>query len=217
LSVQGAFSCPSGTEKLDVRPYDPLSEHIGAVRANQIAWSIENRSQPMKINGVGAAISGRSKSSIRPSSVKRSKATVSIGQDNCLNWMHSDRILVRFAHSRRRTTQKSQACCMHMLIRTKFSDEGSDQNGCSDTGRGVRPLRCSERNEPKRVRLIGLSTTERDIDVRDFPNASRHRQPPTLRNETLELYAFRFCQGGFRELGMTFEQFVLVVASFDLK
>ncbi len=28
----------------------------------------------------------------------------------------------------------------------------------------------------------------------------------------LDLYAFLFCQGGFRHLGMTFEQFLLVVA-----
>jgi hypothetical protein len=29
----------------------------------------------------------------------------------------------------------------------------------------------------------------------------------------LELYAFIFCQGGFRQLGMTFEQFLLVAAA----
>jgi hypothetical protein len=29
----------------------------------------------------------------------------------------------------------------------------------------------------------------------------------------LELYAFIFCQGGFRQLDMTFEQFLLVAAA----
>ena len=35
----------------------------------------------------------------------------------------------------------------------------------------------------------------------------------TIRDEMLELYAFIFCQGGFRQLGMTFEQFLLVAAA----
>jgi hypothetical protein len=29
----------------------------------------------------------------------------------------------------------------------------------------------------------------------------------------LELYAFTFCQGGFRQAGMTFEQFLMVAAA----
>jgi hypothetical protein len=29
----------------------------------------------------------------------------------------------------------------------------------------------------------------------------------------LELYAFTFCQGGFRQVGMTFEQFLMVAAA----
>ncbi|HXN11665.1 MAG TPA: hypothetical protein VN865_01065 [Candidatus Acidoferrales bacterium] len=35
-----------------------------------------------------------------------------------------------------------------------------------------------------------------------------------IRDEVLDLYAFLFCQGGFRHLGMTFEQFLLVIAAF---
>jgi hypothetical protein len=35
-----------------------------------------------------------------------------------------------------------------------------------------------------------------------------------MNDEVLELYAFLFCQGGFRQLGMTFEQFLLVIAAF---
>jgi hypothetical protein len=33
-----------------------------------------------------------------------------------------------------------------------------------------------------------------------------------MRDEILDLYAFLFCQGGFRHVGMTFEQFLLVIA-----
>jgi hypothetical protein len=35
----------------------------------------------------------------------------------------------------------------------------------------------------------------------------------TIRDEMLELYALIFCPGGFRHLGMTFEQFLLVAAA----
>jgi hypothetical protein len=35
-----------------------------------------------------------------------------------------------------------------------------------------------------------------------------------MNDEVLDLYAFLFCQGGFRQLGMTFEQFLLVIATF---
>jgi hypothetical protein len=38
--------------------------------------------------------------------------------------------------------------------------------------------------------------------------------PVAIRDEVLDLYAFLFCQGGFRHLGMTFEQFLLVIATF---
>jgi hypothetical protein len=35
-----------------------------------------------------------------------------------------------------------------------------------------------------------------------------------MNDDVLDLYAFLFCQGGFRQLGMTFEQFLLVIATF---
>jgi hypothetical protein len=37
--------------------------------------------------------------------------------------------------------------------------------------------------------------------------------PAAIPDEMLELYAFIFGQGGFRQLGMTFEQFLLVAAA----
>ena len=37
--------------------------------------------------------------------------------------------------------------------------------------------------------------------------------PATIRDEIVEFYSFVFCQGSFRQLGMTFEQFLLVAAA----
>jgi hypothetical protein len=57
----------------------------------------------------------------------------------------------------------------------------------------------------------------REIFVREpraFPEAPTRPTPPTaISDEMLEFYAFVFCQGGFRQLKMTFEQFLLVVAA----
>lgn len=51
-------------------------------------------------------------------------------------------------------------------------------------------------------------------EPRAFPEAEIGRELPLMiRDEMLELYAFIFCQGGFRQLGMTFEQFLLVAAA----
>jgi len=48
-------------------------------------------------------------------------------------------------------------------------------------------------------------------EPRAFPEARTRRTLPTaIRDEMLELYVFIFCRGGFRQLGMTFERFLLV-------
>jgi hypothetical protein len=48
-------------------------------------------------------------------------------------------------------------------------------------------------------------------EPRAFPEASTSPAlPTTIRDEMVEFYAFVFCQGGFRQVGMTFEQFLLV-------
>ncbi len=56
---------------------------------------------------------------------------------------------------------------------------------------------------------------------RAFPMSSTLPSlPAAIPDGLLDLYAFRFCQGGFHHLGMTFEQFLLVVATVkpgDLK
>ena len=68
---------------------------------------------------------------------------------------------------------------------------------------------------------IGVSspahfTPPRPVSVREprqFPEAStRPTLPVTISDELVELYAFIFCQGGFRQLDMTFEQFLLVAS-----
>jgi hypothetical protein len=60
-------------------------------------------------------------------------------------------------------------------------------------------------------------TQSREVLVREprsFPEASKSPAlPMTIRDEMLEFYAFVFCQGGFRQVGMTFEQFLLVAAA----
>jgi hypothetical protein len=51
-------------------------------------------------------------------------------------------------------------------------------------------------------------------EPREFPEASTSPTlPTTIRDEMLEFYAFVFCQGGFRQVGITFEQFLLVAAA----
>ena len=64
-----------------------------------------------------------------------------------------------------------------------------------------------------RLRLLPAGRTLAR-EPRAFPEAStRPTLPATIRDELLELYAFIFCQRGFRQLGMTFEQFLLVAAA----
>src|SRR5690348_17683552 len=48
--------------------------------------------------------------------------------------------------------------------------------------------------------------------VHRFPPAHGPELPSVSPDELLDFYAFIFCQGGFRHLGMTFEQFLSVVA-----
>ena len=72
------------------------------------------------------------------------------------------------------------------------------------------------------IKAIDPRPRRRDLAVREilvrepraFPEASTPPAlPTTIPDEMLELYAFIFCQSGFRQLGMTFEQFLLVAAT----
>ncbi|MGD0120876.1 MAG: hypothetical protein ABSD30_22640 [Candidatus Binatus sp.] len=51
-------------------------------------------------------------------------------------------------------------------------------------------------------------------DLLDFPTSSSvPNLPVAMPDELVDFYAFLFCQRGFRQLGMTFEQFLLVIAA----
>lgn len=54
----------------------------------------------------------------------------------------------------------------------------------------------------------------RMFEPRDFPrSASAPRLPISIPEEILDYYAFIFCQFGFGQLNMTFEQFLLVASA----
>lgn len=53
-----------------------------------------------------------------------------------------------------------------------------------------------------------------DVDQREFPVASATPHlPKMIRDEILDFYAFLFRQRGFCQIGMTFEQFLIVIAT----
>jgi len=66
---------------------------------------------------------------------------------------------------------------------------------------------------PSRRRVVPESA-EPARELRAFPGPpTRPALPASIRDEMIELYAFIFSQGGFRQLDMTFEQFLLVAAA----
>jgi hypothetical protein len=66
---------------------------------------------------------------------------------------------------------------------------------------------------PSRLRLVPPSAVPAREPC-EFPEASTPPAlPMSIRDEMVEFYAFVFCQGGFRQTGMTFEQFLLVAAA----
>ena len=72
-------------------------------------------------------------------------------------------------------------------------------------------LRQSENDAPEPRSIVKSAERKADAD----PAASTpFNQSLMLRDEILELYAFIFCQRGFRQLGLTFEQFLLLAAAF---
>jgi hypothetical protein len=75
-------------------------------------------------------------------------------------------------------------------------------------------LRRSENDAPE-PRSIVKSAERRPDGNPAYPAASTpFSQSLMMRNEILELYAFIFCQRGYRQLGLTFEQFLLVAQAF---
>ena len=73
------------------------------------------------------------------------------------------------------------------------------------------PFKAIEAPSEPPIILVGAVLAH---EPRAFPEASTSPVlPMTIRDETLEFYAFVFCQGGFRQLGMIFERFLLVAAA----
>jgi hypothetical protein len=71
-----------------------------------------------------------------------------------------------------------------------------------------KPIEASSAHRVRSIRAVPVR------EPRAFPEASTSPAlPTTIRDEMVEFYAFVFCQGGFRQVGMTFEQFLLVVAA----
>ena len=70
--------------------------------------------------------------------------------------------------------------------------------------------------QPATVKHFRLIAEHGDApDLREYPIASTVPSlPPVMNDDVLDLYAYLFCQGGFRQLGLTFEQFLLVIATF---
>jgi len=74
------------------------------------------------------------------------------------------------------------------------------------------------KNSSLRPRLLRISDESvTSPALRAFPVASRvPTLPVAIPDKLLDLYAFRFCQRGFHLIGMTFEQFLLVVTTTDM-
>jgi hypothetical protein len=74
------------------------------------------------------------------------------------------------------------------------------------------------KNSSLRPKLLrGGNESVRNPAPRAFPVTSTVPSlPAAIPDQLLDLYAFRFCQGGFHHVGMTFEQFLLIVATDKL-
>lgn len=69
-----------------------------------------------------------------------------------------------------------------------------------------------ERRTRQRPRCrLGAEPPDSGPHIFPFATASPSL-PPMIPDEILDFYAFVFCQGGFHQSGMTFEQFLMVVA-----
>ena len=75
-------------------------------------------------------------------------------------------------------------------------------------------LRAADENRVRPRPRPKPAAEPRDTGPHCFPLATGVRDLPSrIPDEILDYYGFIFCQGGFRQLGMTFEQFLLVRAT----
>ncbi len=79
----------------------------------------------------------------------------------------------------------------------------------------VVPLRDSASVDGRADALVGANGSARQLDEpRRFPLVTTlPRLPVMIPDEILDYYGWVFCQGGFLNLHMTFEQFLAVVAA----
>jgi hypothetical protein len=76
-------------------------------------------------------------------------------------------------------------------------------------------LRRSENHAPEPRSIVKSAERRPDSNPAAYPAASTpFSQSLMMRDEILELYAFIFCQRGYRQLGLTFEQFLVVAQAF---
>jgi hypothetical protein len=76
-------------------------------------------------------------------------------------------------------------------------------------------LRRAEDDAPEPRSIVKLAERKPDGNPAAYPATSTRFNPSLMmRDEILDLYAFIFCQRGYRQQGLTFEQFLLVAAAF---
>jgi len=76
-------------------------------------------------------------------------------------------------------------------------------------------LRQSENDAPEHRSIAKSAERKPDGNLAAYAATSTSfNQSLMMRDEILELYAFIFCQRGYRQLGLTFEQFLLVATAF---
>lgn len=67
--------------------------------------------------------------------------------------------------------------------------------------------------EPQKVRIAPLLQAASSFNARAFPLSSNVPELPSrMPDRIIDFYAFVFCQSGFRNLGLTFEQFLAVIS-----
>ena len=76
-------------------------------------------------------------------------------------------------------------------------------------------LRQSENDAPEPRSIVKSAARKPDGNPAAYPATSTpFNQSLMMRDEILDLYAFIFCQRGYRQQGLTFEQFLLVATAF---
>lgn len=67
---------------------------------------------------------------------------------------------------------------------------------------------------PRKRNLLPAAQTVLPVRPRTSPFGSAlPHLPARISDELLDVYGFLFCQRGFRDVGLTFEQFLLVIAA----